>query len=165
MKILNMILWEMLDCSSSMHIFCLHLGRKVCHMSCDLPSFPPRWVVRFWLWLVQLVLFSMFVWNELCSAPQPAPPAAAVTGVTYSIRNTQSSHRCPCKKGQHDTKSNKFTTHVSYSAVNISVIARNAAGYSPAEIIQVLPVSAADLKSMCVCVRSLVCHISCVFIL
>lgn len=81
------------------------------------------------------------------------PPAAAVTGVTYSIRDTQSSYGCPCKEGQHHTKLNKFTTYVSYSAANISVMARNAAGYSPPEIIEVLPVSAADLKSMCVCVR------------
>ncbi|XP_047443768.1 interleukin-12 receptor subunit beta-1 [Mugil cephalus] len=68
---------------------------------------------------------------------KPVPKAAAVRGVTYSLTDTQSSASCPCeRKGQH-TSTNKYTIYLSYSAANISVIARNAAGHSPSAVIQV----------------------------
>lgn len=104
--------------------------------------------------LVQLV---QLVWNELCSPSQPPPHAAAVTGVSYSVWDTQSSHGCPCKKRLRHTELNKHTTYVSYSAVNISVTARNAAGDSPQAVIPVLPVSTAGLKSMCSDVSQTTC--------
>lgn len=73
------------------------------------------------------------------------PHAAAVTGVTYKVMNTQSSQRCPCVVKRPDTKSSEHQTYVSYAVANISVMAMNAA--VPAQ-------PAADLKSMweCVCV-------------
>ncbi|XP_035509504.1 interleukin-12 receptor subunit beta-1-like [Morone saxatilis] len=78
---------------------------------------------------------------------KPMPQAAFVAGVNYTLKNTQSSHGCPCVEKTHHFKWNKYTTYVSYSAANISVIARNAAGYSPPAIIQVPAVPAADLKN------------------
>lgn len=72
--------------------------------------------------------------------------------MTYSINDTQSSHGCPCKKDireKHITM-NKHTTYVSYSAVNITVITRNAAGYSPPWVTSLQPVSTAGFTSMCV---------------
>lgn len=87
------------------------------------------------------------------------PHATAVTGVTYSLRDTQSSLGCPCQSWTHPVKLNKHTTYVSYSAVNISVIATNAAGPSPPAIIQVPAEPAADLESMCVCVCSCMYHV------
>ncbi|KAM6922075.1 uncharacterized protein il12rb1 [Xenentodon cancila] len=82
---------------------------------------------------------------------QPALHAAAVTGVTYSINDTQSYSGCPCKKGKkRDTSSN--TINVSYSAVNISVVARNAAGQSPKAIVQ-LPV--APMEDLKICDKTL----------
>ncbi|KAM9358382.1 interleukin-12 receptor subunit beta-2 [Symphorus nematophorus] len=79
---------------------------------------------------------------------KPMPHAAAVTAVTYSLTDTQSSHGCPCGKRKHpiSTQLHKHTTNVLYSAVNISVIARNAAGYSPPAIIQIPAKRPADLK-------------------
>ena len=76
-------------------------------------------------------------------------PAASVTGVTYSITESQSSQKCPCKGVQHSTRSNTFTLYVSYSAVNISVVARNAAGFSPAAVAWVGQISTAGVKSEC----------------
>ncbi|XP_070688329.1 interleukin-12 receptor subunit beta-1 [Pempheris klunzingeri] len=77
---------------------------------------------------------------------KPMPHAAAATGVTYKLEDTQSSRGCPCKKTRHPNKMNTYTIHVSHSAVNISVIARNAAGYSPPAIVQLPAEPAADLK-------------------
>ena len=100
------------------------------------------------------------------SAPQPMPHAAAVTGVTYKVMDTQSSQRCPCVVKRPDIKSSEHQTYVSYSAANISVMATNAAGSSPPAIIQVPAQPAADLKSMWECVCVFVCvSISCVLIL
>lgn len=67
------------------------------------------------------------------------PQAAAVTGVTYNLNNPQSTLGCPChkKRKRHTIKTNKYTTYVSCSAVNISVVAKNAAGSSPPTVIQV----------------------------
>lgn len=73
--------------------------------------------------------------------------AASVTGVTYSITDTQSSHKCPCKQVQRSTGHNRFTLYVSYAAVSISVVARNAAGFSPAAVASVGQIATADLKS------------------
>lgn len=73
--------------------------------------------------------------------------AASVTGVTYSITDTQSSHKCPCKQVQRSTGHNRFTLYVSYAAVSISVVARNAAGFSPAAVASLGQIATADLKS------------------
>eukprot|EP00064_Thunnus_orientalis_P014682 superscaffoldBa00002585_g14729 len=80
---------------------------------------------------------------------KPVQHAAAVRGVIYSLNDTQSSHGCPCRpvKNRDPISTTSYTTYVSYSAVNISVIARNAAGSSPPAIIQVPAESAADLKT------------------
>ncbi|XP_030288211.1 interleukin-6 receptor subunit beta-like isoform X3 [Sparus aurata] len=77
---------------------------------------------------------------------KPMPHAAAVTGVMYKVMDTQSSQRCPCVVKRPDIKSSEYQTYVSYSAVNISVMAMNAAGSSPPAIIQVPAQPAADLK-------------------
>ncbi|CAG00608.1 unnamed protein product [Tetraodon nigroviridis] len=71
-------------------------------------------------------------------------PAASVKEVTYSITDTQSS--CSCKQRRHSAKSNPFTIYVSYSAVNISVVARNAAGFSPAAVVSVGLIATAGHK-------------------
>uniref|UniRef100_A0A7N8X785 Interleukin 12 receptor subunit beta 1 n=1 Tax=Mastacembelus armatus TaxID=205130 RepID=A0A7N8X785_9TELE len=71
----------------------------------------------------------------LSSALQPMPHAAAVRGVTYFLKDTQSSHGCPCVKRKHNyTHEHTTFMYVSYSAVNITVIARNVAGESPPAI-------------------------------
>jgi len=80
------------------------------------------------------------------------PHAAAVTGVMYSINDTQTLHACPCKEHEHVTNTTNYTIYVSHSAVNVTVIARNAAGQSPPVIIQVPAATAADLKSKSKCV-------------
>uniref|UniRef100_A0A8C6MER3 Fibronectin type-III domain-containing protein n=1 Tax=Nothobranchius furzeri TaxID=105023 RepID=A0A8C6MER3_NOTFU len=69
--------------------------------------------------------------------------------VTYSVTDTHSSHGCPCKRKKSHTSrnSNHHTLHVSYSAVNITVVARNEAGKSPETVLHVPAASAADLKS------------------
>ncbi|XP_040896441.1 uncharacterized protein il12rb1 isoform X3 [Toxotes jaculatrix] len=80
---------------------------------------------------------------------KPMPHAAAIRGVTYRLEDTQSSHGCPCartERRRHNTSETSYTTYVSYSAVNISVIAINAAGCSPSAIVQVPAKPAADLK-------------------
>ncbi|XP_076009761.1 leukemia inhibitory factor receptor isoform X2 [Genypterus blacodes] len=79
---------------------------------------------------------------------QPVPPAAAVGGVTYSIEDTQRCHGCPCytKNCFINTTNTKYTTFVTYSAANISVIAWNAAGKSPPAVVHVRAKPAADLK-------------------
>uniref|UniRef100_A0A8D0CNG3 Fibronectin type-III domain-containing protein n=1 Tax=Sander lucioperca TaxID=283035 RepID=A0A8D0CNG3_SANLU len=89
--------------------------------------------------------FAVFV----SFAVQPMPHAAAASGVNYSLTDTQSSHGCHCQKNRYPiiTPQNTHTTYVSFSAVNISVIAKNAAGYSPRAIVQVPAELAADLKS------------------
>ncbi|KAM8744687.1 uncharacterized protein il12rb1 isoform 2-T2 [Acanthopagrus schlegelii] len=78
---------------------------------------------------------------------KPMPHAAAVTGVRYKVMDTQSSQRCPCAVKTPAIKSSKHQTYVSYSAVNISVIAMNAAGSSPPAVIQVPAQPAAELKT------------------
>uniref|UniRef100_UPI0037E731E1 oncostatin-M-specific receptor subunit beta n=1 Tax=Semicossyphus pulcher TaxID=241346 RepID=UPI0037E731E1 len=77
---------------------------------------------------------------------KPMPHAAAITGVTYSLNNSQSSRGCPCAKRVHHINTNKHTFYVSYSAVNISVVAKNAAGFSPPAVLQLPGEPAADLK-------------------
>ncbi|KAM9384992.1 leukemia inhibitory factor receptor isoform 2-T2 [Pholidichthys leucotaenia] len=75
------------------------------------------------------------------------PSAAAVKGVTYNLSDTQSSHGCPCmNKKTKNTEGNNYTMYVSYSAVNISVFAKNDAGESPKAIVQVPAEPAEDLK-------------------
>ncbi|XP_063747203.1 uncharacterized protein LOC134869481 isoform X2 [Eleginops maclovinus] len=68
--------------------------------------------------------------------------------VMYSLSDTQSSKGCPCKKNRDPINMTEttYTTFVSYSAVNISVIGRNAAGSSPPAILQLPAVPAAELK-------------------
>ncbi|XP_051232477.1 leukemia inhibitory factor receptor isoform X12 [Dicentrarchus labrax] len=85
--------------------------------------------------------------RKVMLAWKPMPHAVSVTGVNYTMNNTQSSRGCPCAERTQHFKWNKYTTYISYSAANISVIARNTAGYSPLAIIQVPAVPAADLKS------------------
>lgn len=88
--------------------------------------------------------------------------AASVTGVIYSVTDTQSSKSCPCKQVQRHTVGTHFTAYVSYSAVNISVIARNAAGSSPAAVVSIGQIQNADLKSECMHVLvSVRVHLSC----
>ncbi|XP_068446250.1 leukemia inhibitory factor receptor [Clinocottus analis] len=79
---------------------------------------------------------------------KPPPHAAAVSGVIYSLRDTQSSHGCPCKEKRHliNPRKHTATIYVSLSAVNISLIARNTAGFSPPAILQVPAEPYADLK-------------------
>lgn len=101
--------------------------------------------------LQKLVQCPVFVQTKLSSALQPVPTAASVTGVTYSV--SDSSHECPCKRRKRrkmrtDIETNKYTVYVSYSAVNISVIAKNAAGRSPPAVIEEPSVPVADLKSV-----------------
>ncbi|XP_041861141.1 tyrosine-protein phosphatase Lar [Melanotaenia boesemani] len=74
------------------------------------------------------------------------PPAAALGGVMYSLNDTQTSNRCPCRMRRHDTHTNNYTINVSYSAVNITIIAKNAAGLSPPSIIQIPASPPANLK-------------------
>uniref|UniRef100_A0A3B3V231 Fibronectin type-III domain-containing protein n=1 Tax=Poecilia latipinna TaxID=48699 RepID=A0A3B3V231_9TELE len=92
-------------------------------------------------------------WSPVVMVPR-MPQAAAVTGVTYIVDVTQSFLRCPCntvggtrKKKSHNIKLNRHTVYVSYSAANITVIARNAAGLSPPAVVHVPAASAPDLKS------------------
>ncbi|XP_059196387.1 interleukin-12 receptor subunit beta-1 [Centropristis striata] len=79
---------------------------------------------------------------------KPILHAAAVGGVEYIVEDTQSSAGCPCEKNRHhiSTTDNKHTTYVSFSAANISVIGRNAAGFSPPAIVQIPAKPAAGLK-------------------
>ncbi|KAK5606061.1 hypothetical protein CRENBAI_000924 [Crenichthys baileyi] len=73
--------------------------------------------------------------------------SAAVRGLTYTVNVTQSSLKCPCKRKSHSTRANSYTVYVSHSAVNITVIARNAAGHSPPAVLHVPVAYAADLKT------------------
>ncbi|XP_071380690.1 interleukin-6 receptor subunit beta isoform X2 [Centroberyx affinis] len=77
------------------------------------------------------------------------PHAAAVGGVYYSMTDTQSSHGCPCpkKKKNKQVKTTEYSTYVTDSFVNISVIATNAAGASPAANVLVPAKPAKDLKT------------------
>ncbi|XP_068175991.1 uncharacterized protein il12rb1 isoform X2 [Antennarius striatus] len=77
---------------------------------------------------------------------KPAPHAAAVTEVMYSLKDTQSSHGCPCNKAESHTKENEYTTYISYSAANITIIARNAAGYSTPAIVPIQAEAVAGLE-------------------
>ncbi|XP_075944284.1 oncostatin-M-specific receptor subunit beta isoform X1 [Anarhichas minor] len=77
---------------------------------------------------------------------KPMPHAAAVTGVSYFLNDTQSFYGCPCKKKGYRINTREHTTTVSLSAVNITVIATNSAGNSPPAIIQVPAEPAADFK-------------------
>ncbi|XP_061832378.2 interleukin-31 receptor subunit alpha [Nerophis lumbriciformis] len=77
---------------------------------------------------------------------KPVQPSAAVSGVAYILNDTRSSRRCPCNKKLHRMEETEYTYYVSYSPVNFSVVARNAAGYSPQAVIQVPAEVAHDLK-------------------
>uniref|UniRef100_A0A8D3BI85 Fibronectin type-III domain-containing protein n=1 Tax=Scophthalmus maximus TaxID=52904 RepID=A0A8D3BI85_SCOMX len=83
--------------------------------------------------------------------PMPRAAAAAAAGVNYTVADTQSSHGCPCARRTIDINTNKYTINVTYSAVNISVIARNAAGCSPSAVIQVPAEPMANLESRHTC--------------
>ncbi|XP_068599590.1 uncharacterized protein il12rb1 [Brachionichthys hirsutus] len=74
---------------------------------------------------------------------KPIPHAAAVTKVRFILRDTQSSQGCPCNKMKIRTDANEYTTYISHSAANITIKAKNAAGYSPPAIksIQAEPVA------------------------
>ncbi|XP_039984845.1 interleukin-12 receptor subunit beta-1 [Xiphias gladius] len=78
------------------------------------------------------------------------PHEAVVGGVNYTLEATQSSQRCPCARTdrkRHHINTNSYTTYVFYSAVNISVTARNAAGCSPSAVVQVPAEIAANLET------------------
>lgn len=79
----------------------------------------------------------VFYSPELSFAPQLMQPSASVQGLSYILKYTQSSSGCPCERKMQHTNLTTFKTYVSYSAVNISVVARNAAGYSPPAIIPI----------------------------
>ncbi|XP_071342100.1 interleukin-12 receptor subunit beta-1 isoform X2 [Trachinotus anak] len=87
--------------------------------------------------------------REVTLTWKPMPHVAEVGGVTYRLEDSQSSRGCPCKGTERRTHISKniYTTYVSYSAVNISVTARNMAGYSPSALIQIPAEPATDLKS------------------
>ncbi|KAF3690768.1 Interleukin-12 receptor subunit beta-1 [Channa argus] len=78
---------------------------------------------------------------------KPMPHAAAVTGVTYILEDTLS-QGCTCGKEKHPivTKNHTASMYVAYSAVNISIFARNTVGVSPPAVIQVPSKPAAELK-------------------
>uniref|UniRef100_A0A3Q2YSZ1 Fibronectin type-III domain-containing protein n=1 Tax=Hippocampus comes TaxID=109280 RepID=A0A3Q2YSZ1_HIPCM len=77
----------------------------------------------------------------------PVHHEAAVTGVTYILKDTQSSGGCPCKKKTtHLTDRTEYTGYISYSPVNFSMIATNKAGSSPTAIIHVPAEPAPNLK-------------------
>ncbi|XP_010752539.3 oncostatin-M-specific receptor subunit beta isoform X2 [Larimichthys crocea] len=84
--------------------------------------------------------------REVTLTWKPMPHAEAVTGVTYVLKHEYSGG-CPWVKKTHIIKSTKHTSYVLYSAVNISVIARNTASLSPPAVIRVPAVPAADLKA------------------
>lgn len=98
-----------------------------------------------------------------CCDSQPVFHAASVEGVTYSITDTQSSCRCPCRQGQRHTQGTHFTTYVSFSAVNISVIAQNAVGFSPTAVTSVGHIEKMDLKSEYTCVHACLSGIVCTY--
>ncbi|CAN9500942.1 unnamed protein product [Ophioblennius macclurei] len=76
---------------------------------------------------------------------KPVPPAAAVGGVNFTLSDTQSLHGCPCDKKQaHTTTSTSYNIYLSYSAVNITLIAKNAAGESPPASVQIPAVHLED---------------------
>ncbi|XP_055364338.1 uncharacterized protein il12rb1 isoform X2 [Betta splendens] len=78
---------------------------------------------------------------------KPMLHAAGVPGVTYRLTDTQSSCGCPCMKREpFETEQHSYDMFVSYSAVNISVTAINAAGRSPPATVQ-LPARAADSEA------------------
>ncbi|XP_074523976.1 uncharacterized protein il12rb1 [Halichoeres trimaculatus] len=79
---------------------------------------------------------------------KPAPHAATITGVNYRLNDTQSAKGCPCVGRSNPINTTHHTVYVSYSAVNISVIATNSAGDSPPGVIP-LPAFKpdADLKA------------------
>ncbi|KAM8875142.1 uncharacterized protein il12rb1 isoform 2-T2 [Spinachia spinachia] len=57
--------------------------------------------------------------------------------VSYILNDTQSLHKCPCKKKEdHNTTRSTHTIYVSLSAVEIWVMAQNYVGFSPPAIVQ-----------------------------
>lgn len=94
-----------------------------------------------------------------CSAPQPVPRAAAVSDVTYTA-GIKFPSGCPCKDKQHDTKGNSLVAYVSYTAVSISLRAKNAASSSPTVTKHIPDVSTSDLRGKA-CVRVSVCVSKC----
>ncbi|XP_061539096.1 interleukin-12 receptor subunit beta-1 [Phycodurus eques] len=77
---------------------------------------------------------------------KPVHHAAAVPEVNYILRDTQSSRGCPCMVETHPSNRTEYTDYVSYSPVNFSVIARNAAGSSPTAIIHIPAEPTPNLK-------------------
>lgn len=96
-----------------------------------------------------------------CSAPQPVPHAAAVSGVTYTAR-IMFPGGCPCKDKQHSTQGNSLVVNVSYTAVSILLRAKNAASYSPNVTKHIPDESISDLRGKaCVSVYECVCVSKC----
>nr|XP_043899250.1 interleukin-12 receptor subunit beta-2 isoform X3 [Solea senegalensis] len=87
--------------------------------------------------------------REVTLTWKPMPHTAAE--VTYRLEYTLSSLRCSCPRAawrRHPITTNNYKMFVPYSAVKISVTARNAAGCSPPAIVQVPAVPIVNLK-MC----------------
>lgn len=83
--------------------------------------------------------------KSYCSAPQPASLAAAASGVTYTANVTFPSE-CPCKYKQLSTQENWLAAKIFYTAVNISLRAKNAVGDSRTEIIRIPAETSPDLR-------------------
>ncbi|KAM9762624.1 uncharacterized protein il12rb1 [Menidia menidia] len=77
---------------------------------------------------------------------KPMSHAATITGVNYSINDTQRFHKCPCMKQRQVSNTKNSVIYVSLSAVNITIIAKNAAGQSLPAIIQEPAAIPTDLK-------------------
>ncbi|KAM9797191.1 interleukin-12 receptor subunit beta-1 isoform X2 [Syngnathus typhle] len=79
---------------------------------------------------------------------KPVDHAAAIPSVSYILRDTQTSEGCPCEKEEeiHPTDKTEYTDYVSYSPVNFSVMAKNAAGSSPVTVVHIPAEPAPHLK-------------------
>lgn len=102
-----------------------------------------------------MLFFSKTSLKSSCSAPQPASPAAAVSGVTYTA-NIMFPSECPGKDKQLPTQKNWLVANIFHTAVNISLRAKNAVGDSHTEI-HIPAESSSDLAGKaCASVRAIV---------
>ncbi|XP_077573212.1 uncharacterized protein il12rb1 [Stigmatopora nigra] len=79
---------------------------------------------------------------------KPVHYAATVPEVKYTVRITQFSGGCSCtEKKAYTTNRTEYMDYVSYSPVNFTVIATNAAGSSPPAIVQISTEAVDNLKT------------------